>query len=199
MSESNFGPFQAVAPGVDENDSEYWEIHDCYGRTARVYGDEQVAPRMASFIAAAATVCEPLGVTPGRTSELSAAAAALRRGVINDALDLLTEYVQMDAGHEDSLSRRARELLRCAGRENADAEVRELVVLRVDNTPNEDQAYVIGSFYVASSEVEAFQRKAQAIRDQLIESGDDYEESDLVRALEREGYDPAPQPVDITL
>lgn len=33
------GPYTLVRPGEGINDSKHYEIHDCYGRTATVYGE----------------------------------------------------------------------------------------------------------------------------------------------------------------
>ena len=33
------GPYTAIPPLEDDNDTEHWEIHDGFGRTATVYGD----------------------------------------------------------------------------------------------------------------------------------------------------------------
>lgn len=75
----------------------------------------------------------------------------------------------------------------------------ELVVLRVDNTPAEDEAYTVGAFYIDPAHVELFREHAQELRSRLIEAGDDYQEEYLLEALKAEGYVEASPPIEVYL
>lgn len=51
------GPWTAYTPN---DGSEYWEVYDCYGHTATVYGDDDEAADNARLIAAAPAMLDAL-------------------------------------------------------------------------------------------------------------------------------------------
>ena len=75
-----------------------------------------------------------------------------------------------------------------------------LVVLKVDNTPAEDEAYTVGTFLVPADRVEKFSAEAVEARGKLIEQNDGaYEDNDLVQHLVDLGWQQVDPPTEIVL
>lgn len=68
-----------------------------------------------------------------------------------------------------------------------------IIVLRVDNTPSEDESYDIGAFSIPSDRVDEFAEQARELHAEL--KNGDHGDDDLVLALQDKGWKLSSMPI----